>query len=82
MGIQRADFEPFGWWLARERIGTDLRYHFAASRHLQSRILALVERLRDAQNGDQFREESAPNPYSLGHVWGALSCLQRFRSFT
>jgi hypothetical protein len=65
MGMQRADFEPFAWWFARERIGTDLRENYAASRELPSQILARVERLGDAVEGDQFREESSPNAPSL-----------------
>ena len=96
MGMQRADFDPFAWWLARERIGTDLRDHYAASRELPSQILALVERLGDA--GDQFREESSPDAPSLlsklDAIEGnqllracrtrlrALCRLQRFDSFT
>jgi len=65
MGMQRADFEPFAWCLARGRIGTDLRDHYAASRELPSRILALVERLGDAVEGEQFREESSSDAPSL-----------------
>jgi hypothetical protein len=98
MGMQRADFEPFAWWLARERIGTDLRDHYAASRDLPSQILALVERLGDAVEGDEFREESSPDAPSLlskldaiegDHLLRAcrtrlraLCRLQRFDSFT
>ena len=50
--MQRADFEPFAWWLARERIGTDLREYYAATQELPSQIFALVERLDDAVEGD------------------------------
>ena len=98
MGMQRADFDPFAWWLARERIGTDLRDHYAASRELPSQILALVERLGDAVEGEQFREESSPDPPSLLSKLDAIegnqllrACrtrlrvlcrLQRFDSFT
>ena len=96
--MQRADFEPFAWWPARERIGTYLRDHYAASRELPSQILALVERLGDAVEDDQFREESSPNAPSLlsklDAIEGnqllrvcrtrlrALCCLQRSGSFT
>jgi hypothetical protein len=97
MGMQRAEFEPFAWWLAKEGIGTDLRYQYATSRELPSQILALVERLGDAVQGDQFREESSPDPPSLlskldaieGNQLlracrtrlGALRRLQRFGAF-
>ena len=96
--MQRADFEPFAWWLARERIGTDLRECYAASQELPSQILALVERLDDAVEGDQFRQESSPYAPSLlrklDAIEGnqllrgcrtrlrALCGLQRFSSFT
>ena len=98
MGMQRADFDPFAWWLARERIGTDLRDHYAASREFPSQILALVERLGDAVEDDQFREESSSDAPSLlsklDAIEGnqllrrcrtplhALCRLQRFVSFT
>ena len=98
MGTQSAHYEPFAWWLARERIGTDLRDHYAASRELPSQILALVERFGDAVEGDQFREESSPDAPSLLSKLDAIEgnqllrgcrtrlrtlCrLQRFDSFT
>ena len=65
MGIQRADLEPFSWWLARERIGADLREHYAASRELPPQMLALVERIGGAIEGDQFREASRCSPSLL-----------------
>jgi hypothetical protein len=65
MGMERADFEPFSWWLARERIGTDLREYYAASQELPSQILALVERLGDAIEGNQCRRQSSPDAPSL-----------------
>jgi hypothetical protein len=65
MGMERADFEPFAWWLARERIGTDLREYYAASQELPSQILALVERLGDAIEGNQSRRQSSPDARSL-----------------
>ena len=98
MGMQRADFEPFAWWLARERVGTDLRDHYAASRELPSQMLALVERLGDGVKSEQFREESPPDPPSLLSKLDSIegnqllrACrtrlrflgrLQRFDSFT
>jgi hypothetical protein len=93
MGMQRADFEPFAWWLSRERIGTDLRDRYAASRELLSRIL-----MGDVVEGDQFREGSSPgSPLLLSKLDAiegnqllracrtrlrALCRFQRFDSFT
>ena len=98
MGMQRADFEPFAWWLARERIGADLRESFAASQELPSPIRVLVERLGDAVEGDPFREEPSSDAPSLLNKLDAiegnqllracrtrlraLCCLQRFGSST
>jgi hypothetical protein len=45
MGTQRAHYEPFAWWLARERIGADLREYYAAPQELPPEMLALIERL-------------------------------------
>ena len=79
MGMQRADFEPFAWWLARERIGTDLREYYAASQELPSQIRAHVERLVDAIEGDQFREESSPDAPSLLSKLDAIEGNQLLR---
>ena len=80
MGMQRADFEPFAWWLARERIGTDLREYYAASQELPSQLLALVEKLGDAVEGDQFREESSPDVPSLLSKLDAIEGNQLLRA--
>ena len=57
MGTQSARHEPFAWWLARERIGANLREYYAAPQELPSEILPLIERLGATVEGDQFREE-------------------------
>ena len=80
MGMRRADFEPFAWWLARERIGTDLREYYAASRELPSQILALIERLGDAVEGEQFREESSSDAPSLLSKLDAIEGNQLLRA--
>ena len=95
MGTQSTHYEPFAWWLARERIGADLREYYAASQELPSQIVALVERLGDTIEGDQFRKEpDAPSLLSrLDAIEGnqlLRACrtrlraqyLRRFGSFT
>jgi hypothetical protein len=98
MGTQSARNEPFAWRLAGGRIGANLRDYCAASQELPCQIRAHVERLVDAIEGDQFREESSPDAPSLLNkldaiednqllrAWktrlGALCCLQRSGSFT
>jgi len=95
MGTQSAHYEPFAWWLARERIGADLREHYAAPQELPSEIRALIERLDATVDGDQFREESTPDARSLlgklDAIEGSqllrrdlrdLRCLRRSGSFT
>ena len=98
MGTQRAHYEPFAWWLARERIGADLREYYAAPQELPSEMLALIERLGATVEGDQLREESTPGARSflskLDAIEGKqllrrcrtdlrdLYCLHQFDSFT
>ena len=45
------EYEPFAWWLARERIGQDLRDRYAVAQELPPRLLALVRKL-DAVEGN------------------------------
>jgi hypothetical protein len=96
MRTQRAYYEPFAWWLARERIEEDLRDYYAAPQELPAEILALIERLGATLEGGQFREESdAPSLLSkLDAIEGSqllracrtrlrsLYCLHRFGSLT
>ena len=37
------EYEPFAWWLTRERIGQDLRERYAVAQELPPRLLALVK---------------------------------------
>jgi hypothetical protein len=98
MGTSSAAYEQFAWWFTRERIGQDLRERYAVPQEVPPRLLALVRKLADAVEGDQFREELSPATPSLlsklDAVEGnqllracrlrlrALCCLQRFGSFT
>ena len=98
MGISSVAYEPPAWWLTRERIGQDLRERYAAPQEVPPRLFAVVRKLADAVEGDQFREELSPVTPSLlsklDTVEGnqllracrtrlrALCCLQRFGSFT
>ena len=98
MPIGSAGWEPFAWWLARERIGADLREYYAAAEELPSEILPLIERLGATVEGDQFREKSTPDARSflskLDAIEGnqllrtcrarlrGLYCFHRFGSFT
>jgi hypothetical protein len=45
------EYEPFAWWLTRERIGKDLRERYAVAQELPPRLLTLVRKL-DAVEGD------------------------------
>jgi hypothetical protein len=49
------EYEPFAWWLTRERIGQDLRERYAVAQGLPPRLIALFRKL-DAV------EDSQPNP--------------------
>jgi hypothetical protein len=94
----RAQYEPFAWWLARERVGQGLRERYAVPQELPPRLSALVGKLGDAVEGNQFREEASPDAPSLlsklDAIEGnqllracrarlrALCCLQRSGAFT
>jgi hypothetical protein len=80
MWTHSADYEPFAWWLARERIGADLRAYYTTSQDLPSEIRALAERLGDTVEGDQFREESSsPSALSLLSKLDAVEGSQLLR---
>ena len=75
MGISSAAYEPFAWWLTRERIGQDLRERYAVPQEVPPRLLALVRKLADAVEGNQLLR-------AFRTRLRALCCLQRFGSFT
>jgi len=54
----RADYEPFAWWLTRERIGQDLRKRYSIPEELPTQLLQLTEKL-DAVIGNQLPQEAA-----------------------
>ena len=80
MGTQSARYEPFAWWLARERIGADHRKYYAAPQELPSEILALIERLGTTVGGDQSREESTPDRPSFLSKLDAIEGNQLLRT--
>jgi hypothetical protein len=45
------EYEPYAWWLTRERIGQDLRERYSVVQELPPRLLALVMEL-GAVEGD------------------------------
>jgi hypothetical protein len=89
-----AEYEPFAWWLTRERIGQDLREHYAVPQEVPPRLVALVRKLGGAVEGSQFHEDAPSLLSKLDAVEGnqllracrtrlrALCGLQRFGSFT
>ena len=96
MGTRSAPYEPFAWWLARERIGKDLRERYAVPQEAPPRLLALVRKLGDGLEGNQFHEETSADTPSLLTKSNAIegnkslracrtrlrALLQRFGSFT
>jgi hypothetical protein len=59
MSTQRAQYEPFAWWLARERIGQDLRERYPALQELPPRLVALIGKLAASQ--DNQSPEKTPS---------------------
>ena len=45
MATQRAHYEPFAWWLIRERIGHELHERCPVLQELPPRLLTLVRKL-------------------------------------
>jgi hypothetical protein len=74
------EFEPFAWWLTRERIGQGLRRHYAVPQEMPPRLLACVRKFGDAIEGDQFHEVS-PNAPSLLSKLDAIEGNQLLRAF-
>jgi hypothetical protein len=56
----RADYEPFAWWLTRERIGQDLQERYSMPEELPTQLLKLAEKL-DAVGGNQLPQEAPRN---------------------
>lgn len=50
MATQRAHYEPFAWWLARERIGQGLRERYPVLQDLPAGLLMLVEKLATSES--------------------------------
>jgi hypothetical protein len=76
----RAAYEPFDWWLTRERIGQGLRKHYAVPQEMPPRLLACVRKFGDAVEGDQFHEVLPPNAPSLPSKLDAIEGNQLFRA--
>jgi hypothetical protein len=53
MATHGAHYEPFAWWLTRERVGQDLRERYPALEELPPRLLALFRNL-DSVEGNQL----------------------------
>ena len=58
------EYEPFAWWLTRERIGQDLRERYAVAQELPPSLITLVKKL-DAVEGNQFSEKLSPHSRML-----------------
>ena len=53
--VRAVRVRPFAWWLARERIGQDLRDRYAVAQELPPRLLALVRKLDAESDPSQAR---------------------------
>jgi hypothetical protein len=57
MATQRAQYEPAAWWLARERIGQDLRERYQVLEELPPQVLAAVRKLKAAESPSGLLEK-------------------------
>ncbi len=60
MATQRAQYEPFAWWLTRERIGRELHECYPVLQELPPRLLTLVRKV-DAVDSNHSLPEKPPN---------------------
>ena len=60
MATQRAHYEPFAWWLTRERIGHELHERYPVLQELPPRLLTLVRKLGPVDS-NQSPQEKPPN---------------------
>jgi hypothetical protein len=49
MATQRAQYEPVAWWLARERIGRDLRERYQVLEELPPQVVVAVRKLKEVE---------------------------------
>jgi hypothetical protein len=75
-----AAFEPFAWWLTRERIGQDLREHYAVPQEMSPLLLACIRNLSEAVEGNQFHEVLSPGAPSLLTKLDAIEGSQLLRA--
>ena len=73
MATLHADYEPFAWWLARERIGQDLRERYSMPEELPAQLLKLAEKL-DAVVGNQLPQEAPRNWSGSWTLSKAIGC--------
>ena len=74
-------YEPFAWWLTRERIGQDLRERYAVAQELPPHLLALLKKL-DAVEGNPFLSALVVTHYFLQSYLVLWSRHQRGQSTT
>jgi hypothetical protein len=76
----RPEYEPFAWWLTRERFGQSLRERYAVPQEVPPRLLARARQLGDTVEGDQLRKGSSPDTPSLLSKLDALEGNQLLRA--
>jgi hypothetical protein len=85
MATLHADYEPFAWWLTRERIGQDLRERYSMPEDLPAQLLKLAEKL-DAVVGNQLPQQAPHNWFrKLDAIEGdqlLRACRKRLESGT
>jgi hypothetical protein len=74
------EYEPFAWWLTRERIGQGLREHFALPQEMPPHLFARVRQLGDTVEGGELRGVLSPGAPSLLSKLDAIEGNQLFRA--
>ncbi len=77
---ERAQYEPFAWWLTRECIGEHLRERYAGPQELPRRLLTLTRKLDDTVEGDGLLQEWSPSLPTLLSKLDAIEGNQLLRA--
>ena len=77
---EQTQYEPFAWWLTRERIGEDLRKRYPEPQELPRRLLTLTRKLDDTVEGDGLLQEWSPSLLTLVSKLDAIEGNQLLRA--
>ena len=57
MATQRAYYEPYAWWLARQHLGQELRERYPVLEELPPQVLKAVRKLKALEGSSSWLEK-------------------------